>query len=187
MEVNYNETDAAIFAHKYISQQLKKKYNIEQIEYLLDLVIDYYNTIYDGNGNGNDIDVNIVEMTAFINKNIRNNFCRPIKYKEVKELLNADNAYMESIGLIEPEDDTDSFVREVTQMLDEYYDSLPQNIKDRYGIDDFIELLTIESDYINNADSEEIDKDEMCKYIQQNAADRDIKISIEEIKAILPV
>ncbi|MDR2125423.1 MAG: hypothetical protein LBP63_01160 [Prevotellaceae bacterium] len=188
MENNYNETDAAVFIHKHLSSQMQQKYTTEQIEYLLDLVYEYYDTIDD---DGNDTDVNIVEMTAFINQNVRNNFCSPIEYKEVEDLLNADNAYMESIGIFEPENNACSFdnddIVSMENIIDDVYALLPEHIKNRYGKDNVFDILCMECNYINNTDYEEIDEDEMCEYIQQNAAEKDMEISVEDIKNILDV
>ncbi|MDR2065091.1 MAG: hypothetical protein LBP85_05215 [Prevotellaceae bacterium] len=188
MENNYNETDAAIFAHKHVSFPMQQKYTTAQIEYLLDLVYEYYDAI-DNDANG--VDVNIVEMTSFINQNISKNFCSPIGYKELEELLNADNAYMESIGLLEPENNIDFFENEdivsIENIIDDIYALLPQGIKDRYGMDDIFDVLCMECNYLNSIDYEGINEDEMCEYIQQNASDKDIEISIDDIKNILSV
>ncbi|MDR2651223.1 MAG: hypothetical protein LBC68_02760 [Prevotellaceae bacterium] len=189
MENNYNETDAAIFAHKYLSPQMQQKYTVAQIEYLLDLIYEYYDANDDDK---NDTDINIVEMTAFINQNISKNYCSPIGYGELEELLNADNAYMESIGLFEPENNVDSFdgddIVNIENIIDDVYALLPQDLKDKYKIDDVFDVLCMECSYINNTYlSEEIDEDEMCEYIQQNAYDKDIEISIEDIKSILTI
>ncbi|MDR2293523.1 MAG: hypothetical protein LBE11_08640 [Prevotellaceae bacterium] len=188
MEDNYNETDAAIFVHKYISLPMQQKYTTAQIEYLLDLVYEYYEVI-DSNENG--IGVNIVEMTTFINQNISKNFCSPIKYNELEELLNADNAYMGNIGIFTAENnidfiDTEDIVK-AENIIDDVYALLPQNIKSRYTIGDVFDVLCMECDYVNNVGDEEIDEDEICEYIQQNAADKDVEISIEDIKSILAV
>ncbi|MDR1553647.1 MAG: hypothetical protein LBS69_09335 [Prevotellaceae bacterium] len=186
MENNYNETDAAIFAHKHVSSQMQQKYTVAQIEYLLDLVYEYYDaTDNDENDNG----INIVEITAFINQNISKNFCSPISYRELEELLNADNAYMESAGLIEPESNIDSFDDEDTvnigNIIDDVYALLPQDLKDRYDIDVVFAVFCMECCYINEIGSDEIDEDEMYEYIQQNAYDNDMEISLEDIKSIL--
>ncbi|MDR0755089.1 MAG: hypothetical protein LBF04_06850 [Prevotellaceae bacterium] len=188
MENNYNETDAAIFVHKYVSLPTQQKYTPAQIEYLLDLIYEYYD-VTDNDGNGTDI--NVVEMISFINKNISKDFCSPIGYKEIEELLNADNAYMESIGIFESEISVDCFDGEdlisIENIIDDIYALLPQNIKYRYKKDDVFDVLCMECDYVNHIETEEIDEDEMCEYIQQSAADKDIEISIEDIKSILTI
>jgi hypothetical protein len=192
MEINYNETNAAIFAHENISSPMQQKYSIDQLGYLLDLVYEYYESI--DTDEENDTDINIVEMTSFINSNISKNFCKPITHKELEELLLADNAYMESIGLLEPEtedeaedlDDDDDVVN-IDAVVDEIYVLLPEDLKSKYKTDDVYAVLCIECDYLNECETEEVDEAEMYKYIQENAAEEDIKISIEEIKTILAI
>jgi hypothetical protein len=188
MENNYNETNAAIFAHQHVSLPMQQKYTTAQIEYLLDLIYEYYDATDD---DVNSIAVNIVEMSSFINQNISKNFCSPIGYKELEELLNADNAYMESIGIFEPEKNIEFFENEdvvsMENIIDDVYALLPQHLKDRYGIDDVFDMLCMECIYLNNIESEEVDEDEMCEYIQQNAFDKDIEISMDDIKNILTV
>ncbi|MDR1348513.1 MAG: hypothetical protein LBJ63_08845 [Prevotellaceae bacterium] len=183
MENNYNETDAAIFIHRYISAQMQQKYTVEQIEYLLELVYEYYETADDDE---NSIGVNIMKMTSYINQNINATVCSPIKYREAIMILDADNAYMESIGILEEENSDDDDNVHIEDVSNGVYSLLPQNVRNRYDIDDIVTVLCIEYNYIvNTLDNEDIDEDEMCEYIQQNAADSGIEISIDDIQDIL--
>ncbi|MDR3227269.1 MAG: hypothetical protein LBT56_06320 [Prevotellaceae bacterium] len=185
MESNYNETDAAIFAHKQVSKQMQQKYSIDQIEYLFDLVSEYYEDSED-DSNG----VNLLKMTAFINTNISKNFCEPITCSELEKLLKADNKYMESIGIIEVEDENtadDENAVNIDEIVDELYNLITENLKKKYKTEDIYEILCIECDYLNSLESDEIDETKLYKYIQQQAADGDIKISIDEIKQILAI
>ncbi|MDR1198564.1 MAG: hypothetical protein LBK94_06080 [Prevotellaceae bacterium] len=183
MENNYNETDAALFIHRHISAQMQQKYTIEQIEYLLDLVYEYYET---ANDDENSIGVNIMKMASHINQNIDTAVCSPIKYKEVIMILDADNAYMDSIGIPEEDNADDDDNMHIEEVSNGVYSLLPQNIKSRYDIDDIVTVLCIEYSYIvNTLDIEDINEDEMCEYIQQNAADSGIEISTGDIQDIL--
>jgi hypothetical protein len=189
MEISYNETNAAIFAHEHVSSQIQQKYSIDQLGHLLDLVYEYYESI-DTEEEDNDTNINIVEMTAFINENIDKSFCEPIDSKELEELLHADNAYMESIGLLEPENedfDDNGDIVNIDAVVDEIYALLPDTIKEKHKTEDIYAILCIECDYLNECETEEVDDTEMHKYIQENAANEDIKISTEDIKIILSI
>ncbi|MDR3285998.1 MAG: hypothetical protein LBT27_00970 [Prevotellaceae bacterium] len=178
---NYREADAAIFAHKHISKQMQQKYSISQIEYLLDLVFEYCEGL-DNKSNS----INLLKMTAVINKNIRKKFCEQITCSDLKELLDADNKYMESIGLIEVEDDSDNFI-DIDEIIDKVYNLLTENLKKKYKIEDVYEVLCKEDDYLSDLESDDIDETKLYKYIQQQVAAEDMKISITEIKQILAI
>jgi hypothetical protein len=179
MEVNYNETDAAIYAHQNISPEMQKKYTIDQIEYLLDLVYEYYESF-----ETQPEETDVPELAAYINANIKDNYCEPIMPHELFELLEADNLYMESIGLIEPEEGDEGlmYLRELTN---EVHDSLSDELKKKYTIADIFGILYSEWEYIDaNGDTDET---EICKHIQQKAAAEGINIPAEDIEAILHV
>ncbi|MDR0419997.1 MAG: hypothetical protein LBH30_00875 [Prevotellaceae bacterium] len=176
-ENNYSEVDAAIFVHSYISPQMQQKYNIEQTEYLLDMVYEYYDTIDEIEEN---IGVNIMKMTSFINQNIDISICSPIRHRETGMLLDADNAYMESIGIHEENDLTDENMS-IEEVSNGVYALLPQKMKDRYEIDDIFTVICVEYAYLMESEFE----GEMYEYIQQHAADNGVKISIIDIQNIL--
>ena len=183
MEENYNETDAAIFVHKSITQQMQQKYTIDQIEYLLDLVYEYCES--DETETEANAEINLTELTSYINANIKNKYCKPITHEEVFLLLEADNLYMESIGLISPEEKTD-YLTHIFQKINELYSVLSDELKNKYTQDDIYMIIILYWEYLE-ATEEDIDETKMYKHIQREAAERGITISIEVIEEILTV
>ncbi|MDR1984304.1 MAG: hypothetical protein LBQ28_05710 [Prevotellaceae bacterium] len=184
MEKNYNETDAAIFVQKHVSPQIRQKYSTDKIGYLLDLVYEYYDSVDVG-----DDGISIIEITTFVNKNIKNNFCKPITHQELVQLLDADDLYKESIGLIEAQNDAenseDYFVN-IEDIIDDVYKLLPNDLKDKYTSDDIFVILCIESEYICDSPKEEIDENVILEHIMKKAKETIAKeISLDEIKQIL--
>jgi hypothetical protein len=99
-------------------------------------------------------------------------------------ILSADNAYMKSLGILDDDDSDDDMNME--DLSNSIYAMLPHSIKSQYGIDDIFTVLYMELNYIiSTDDADEINEAEMYKYIQQNAADNGIEISIDDIQGIL--
>lgn len=172
---NYNETDAAAFVHENVLPAIKAKYTVDQIEYLLDLIYEYYESAE------TDSETDIMEMTAYINANIKQNYCMPVTHEEIAQLLDADNLYMESIGLIEPEQNDDDLVY-LHKIINDIYMSLSDELKKKYTKDDIYVIILIEWDYLDA--TEDTDETEMYSYIQQKATEKGISISIDEIEEI---
>ena len=177
MGTNYNETDAAIFAHKNISPEMQKKYTVDQIEYLLDLVYEYYESF-----ETELEETNVTELTAYINANIQNNYCEQITQYELAELLEADNLYMESIGLIEPEENEDDLIY-IHDIINNIYASLSDDLKKKYTKADVYKIISIEWEYLDAMD--DADETEMYKHILRKTQGEGINISIVEIEEIL--
>jgi hypothetical protein len=177
MENFYNETDAAIYAHKNISTEMQKKYTIEQIEYLLDLVYEYYESFE------TEIEeTNVTELTTYINANIKQQYCKPITHTELAQLLDADNLYMESIGLIEPEENAEDLVY-IHNIINDIYPCLSDNLKIKYTKDNIYVIILREWEYLDVTD--DVDEIELYKYIQKKTAMEGINISIDDIEEIL--
>jgi hypothetical protein len=101
-------------------------------------------------------------------------------------ILSADNAYMKSLEILDDDDSDDDMNME--DLSNSIYAMLPHSIKSRYGIDDIFTVLYMELNYIiSTDDADEINEAEMYKYIQQNAADNGIEISIDDIITILNI
>lgn len=178
METNYNEVDAAIFAHKHISPPMKKKYTKDQIEYLLDLVYEYYEAVE------GEPETNVLKLMSHINANIKHDYCAQITREEIIQLLEADNLYMESIGLIEPEEKDEDLVY-IDKIINDIYSLLSADLKEKYTKDDVYLIILLEWEYFER--NEHIDETEMYKHIQQEAANERLNISIEEIEKILSI
>jgi hypothetical protein len=178
MEATYNETDAAIYAHKNISLEMQKKYSIDQIEYLFDLVYECYESVDD------ETETDIMKILSYVNTNIKDNYCEPITLDELVQLLEADNLYMESIGLLTPEE-TDEDLVYIHNIINDVYMLLSDDLKKKYTKEDVYMIILIDWDYLEG--NEDADETEEYKHIQEEMQNEGINISTEEIEEILTV
>jgi len=177
---NYNETDAIQFIHENISEELQKRYNPDSIGYILDIVYEYYDIIEEDGKKDEKEPINLPEMLAFVNESLKESDMEVLTEEEFKEILSADNDYMDSI---DPEGAED--VVNLDEVIDDIYKELPEDIQKKYGVEDVYLMLCLEADYVS--DNDIVSEDELRSYIIDNAAKEDIKIEPDTLSKILAV
>jgi hypothetical protein len=173
---NYDEADAIKYIHEYISKDLQKKYDENTIGFILDIVYEYYE-ILEADGKGDDV-VNLEEMLAFVNASMNESDFDILSEEELKEILVADNAYMDSIDPEGAEDVVDLDVE-----AENIYNELPGSIKKKYSLEDIYLILCIEADYI--ADNDMVNEDQLREFIIEEAAGEELEIALDDLNKIL--
>ncbi len=182
----YNETDAAIFIHQNISESLQKKYSLDDIGFILDLIYEYYETIEGEVADGindahgvNDV-IDAPRMLAFINKSVEESKKTPLTDIDLEEILMADNDYMDSIGM---EDDE---LLNLDELAEEVYAELPEDVKKKYSFEDVYLMLGFEADYLSEIpDDKEVDEEELIDYIIKAAKEEELEVDKTMLKTIL--
>lgn len=175
---NYNEEDAIKYIHEHISKDLQKRYDLNAIGYILDIVYEYYE-IVEEDGKEDDV-INIEEMLAFVNASLFESNMDKLTEEELKEILMADNAYMDSIDPDGAED-----VVNLDVEVENIYNELPENIRKKYSLEDVYLILCIEADYI--ADNDMVNEDALREYIIDEAKGEDLEIGLDDLNKILAV
>ena len=175
---NYNEADAMQYIHKHISADLQKKYDENTIGFILDVVYEYYEMLEEEDKV--EESVNLDEMLAFVNENLKESKIDSLTEEGLKEILVADNAYMDSIDPDGAEDVVDLDVE-----VENIYNELPEAIKKKFSLEDVYLILCIEADYINEQDM--VNEDHLREYILEEATEEELELSLDELNIILDV
>lgn len=175
---NYDEADAIKYIHEHISKDLQKRCDENTIGYILDIVYEYYE-ILEEDGKDDEV-VNLEEMLAFVNASLNESDIETLSEEELKEILVADNAYMDSI---DPEGAEEVVNLDVE--VENIYNALPEKIKEKYSLEDVYLILCIEADYI--ADNDMINEDTLREYIIDEAKGEDLEITLDDLNKILSI
>ncbi len=177
---NYNEADAIKYIHEHISKDLKKRYDENTIGFILDVVYEYYEILEEDEERKDDETINLEEMLAFVNASMVESDLETLSEEELKEILMADNAYMDSIDPDGAED-----VVNLDVEVENIYKALPDNIQKKYSIEDIYLILCIEADYI--ADNDMVNEDHLREAIIEEAKEEDLEISLDDLNKILAI
>jgi hypothetical protein len=97
-ELQYDEEECVKFIQNYLPQELKGKFNDDDILYLLDLAEDFYES-------KGDIDLfdedDEEELIAYIIKNAKEDGVGSFKAENISFILDGELEYCESINLFE--------------------------------------------------------------------------------------
>lgn len=180
--VSYNESEAIQFIHGNISEPLRKKYDTDDLAYILDFVYEYYESIENEQSEGDT--VNLPEMLEFVNKSMEQSNLKLLEEKELEEVLVADNDYMDSIGLGD-EDEANADVVNLDEIVEDVYKQLPADIQKKYGIEDVYLLLCLEADYINENDF--VNEEELLTYVVSAAEEEELEVDAKTLEIIFSV
>ncbi|MDR0659999.1 MAG: hypothetical protein LBG19_04195 [Prevotellaceae bacterium] len=175
---NYDEADAIKYIHEHISEDLQKRYDENTIGFILEIVYEYYE-ILEEDGKEDEV-VNLEEMLAFVNASMNESDLEALSEEELKEILMADNAYMDSI---DPEGAEDVVNLDIE--VENIYNALPNSIKEKYSLEDVYLILCIEADYI--ADNDMVNEDTLREVIIDEAKEEDLEITLDDLNKILAV
>ena len=175
---NYDEAAAIKYIHEHISEDLQKRYDENTIGFILDIVYEYYE-ILEEDGKEEEV-VNLEEMLAFVNASLTESDLDTMSEEELKQILMSDNAYMDSI-----DPDGAEEVVNLDVEVENIYNELPANIKEKYSLEDIYLILCIEADYI--ADNDMVNEDTLREFIIDEAKEEDVEITLDDLNKILAI
>lgn len=101
----YDEDDSVKFIRKALPADLQKKFSNDDINYLVDLIYNFYDTKgYFEEGEGNDdelVDINEDELIAYVVKNALKDGVGRFEPEHIEMIVQAELDYCESINLFE--------------------------------------------------------------------------------------
>lgn len=102
--IEYDEEEAVKFIQNYLPQELKDKYNGDEINYIIDIIYDYYQEkgFMDEDINEEDIvDIDEDEMIEYVLKNSKKDKINNFTSEDISFIIQGEIAYCESIGIFE--------------------------------------------------------------------------------------
>jgi hypothetical protein len=103
--VQYDEDEAVKYIQNYLPQEIKGKYTNDEINYIIDIVYEFYDEkgFMDENITDEDQMVNIDEdeIIAYVLKNTKKDKINDFLSEDIAFIIQGELAYCESIGIFE--------------------------------------------------------------------------------------
>lgn len=99
----YDDDDAVKFIKNFLPEELKNKFNDDDINYIIDLIYDFYNTkgfMEEGNDD-KEIEINEDELVAFVVKNALSDGVGKYNADDISLIVQGEMEYCDSIGMFE--------------------------------------------------------------------------------------
>lgn len=100
----YDEDDAVKFIQNYLPQELKGKYTNDEINYVIDVIYDFYEEkgFMDEDSDGEAlVDIDEDEIIAYVIKNSKKDKVNKFSSEEVAFIIQGELAYCDSLGIFE--------------------------------------------------------------------------------------
>ncbi len=102
--IPYDEDDAVKFIQNYIPQEIKEKYSDDEINYIIDIVYDYYDEKGFMNEDTDEdavVDIDEDEIVEYVLKNTKKDKINNFSSEDISFIIQGELAYCESIGIFE--------------------------------------------------------------------------------------
>ena len=98
----YDDEDAVKFIKNYLPDNVKEKFNDDDINYIIDLIYEFYdsNGFMDGDDD-KDIDINEDELVSFVVKSALSDGVGKYVAEDVSFVVQGELEYCDSIGMFE--------------------------------------------------------------------------------------
>lgn len=101
-ELLYDEDDSVKFIQNYLPQELKGKFSDDDINYIVDLIYDYY----ESNGMLNDdddeeVEIDEDEVVSYVVKNAQKDGVGKFKPEEIAFIVQGELEYCDSINMFD--------------------------------------------------------------------------------------
>ncbi|WP_108823000.1 hypothetical protein [Dysgonomonas sp. Marseille-P4361] len=100
----YDEDDAVKFIQNYLPQELKGKYTNDEINYIIDVIYDFYEEkgFMDEDSDGEAlVDIDEDEIIAYVIKSSKKDKVNKFLPEEVAFIIQGELAYCDSLGIFE--------------------------------------------------------------------------------------
>lgn len=102
--IPYDEDDAVKFIQNYIPQEIKEKYSDDEINYIIDIVYDYYDEkgfMKEDTDEDEVVDIDEDEIVEYVLKNTKKDKINNFSSEDISFIIQGELAYCESIGIFE--------------------------------------------------------------------------------------
>ena len=102
--IQYDEDDAVKFIQNYLPQDLKGKYSNDEINYIIDIIYEFYEDkgfMSDDADEDAVVDIDEDEMIAFVMKSTKKDKINNFNSEDISFIIQGEMAYCESIGIFE--------------------------------------------------------------------------------------
>ena len=100
----YDEDESVKFIQNYLPQELKGKFSNDDINYIVDLIYEFYESkgcLRDVIDDDTELDIDEDELTAFVVKNAKRDGVGKFTPEEITFIVQGEMAYCESLDMFE--------------------------------------------------------------------------------------
>lgn len=104
-ELIYDEDDAVKFIRNYLPQELKEKFSDDEINYIVDLIYEFYDTkgFFDEDTQDDDqsVEIDEEELIQFVVKNAQKDGVGKFESEDIVFVVQGELEYCESINMFD--------------------------------------------------------------------------------------
>ncbi len=101
----YDEDDSVAFIRNFLPQELKEKFNDDDLNYIIDLIYEFYEEKgymdEDAVSDDNEVEIDEEELVAFVVKQAKKDQVGKFEPEEISFIVQGELAYCESINLFD--------------------------------------------------------------------------------------
>lgn len=99
--LEYDDEAAVKFIRNQLPQELKSKFSDDDLNYIIDLIYEYYESKGFLSEDAEEVEVDLDELTAFVVKNAKKDKVGHYSDDEIRFIVDGEIAYCESLGIFE--------------------------------------------------------------------------------------
>jgi hypothetical protein len=99
--MDYDDDEAILFIRNQLPQEMKEKFSDDDLNYLIDLIYEYYEKKGFLNDEETEVDIDLDELTAYVIKNAKKNKVGTYSEDEIHFIVDGEIAYCDSLGIFE--------------------------------------------------------------------------------------
>ncbi len=101
--IQYDEDDAVKFIQNYLPQEMKEKYTDDEINYIIDIVYEFYDEkgFFEEAEEDGVVDIDEDEIIAYVLKNTKKDQMNTFSSDDIAFIIQGELAYCDSIGIFE--------------------------------------------------------------------------------------
>ncbi|MBP1618900.1 MAG: hypothetical protein H6Q14_2727 [Bacteroidetes bacterium] len=102
--LNYDEEDAVKFIQKHLPQEVQGKFSNDEINYIIDIVYDFYEEkgfLNEAADDESTVEIDEEELIKYVLKAIKKDKIKPFTEEEVTYIINGELDYCDSLDIFE--------------------------------------------------------------------------------------
>jgi len=97
----YDDDEAIKFIRNQVPQELKEKFSDDDLNYIVDLIYEFYEDKGFLNDDDAEVDIDLDELTAYVVKQAKKDKVGTYTEEEIGFVVDAEIAYCDSLGVFE--------------------------------------------------------------------------------------
>jgi len=99
----YDEDDAVAFIQNFLPQDLKEKFSSDELNYIIDLIYEFYEDkgFFDNTNDEADVEIDEDELIAFVIKQAQKNKVGKFTEEEITFIVQGELAYCDSLDIFD--------------------------------------------------------------------------------------